>query len=60
MAGRSSQVLVRVKATLQGTFIMGLTNKAALITGGDSGIGLALAKWFVEEGVYVFITGRRR
>jgi short-subunit dehydrogenase involved in D-alanine esterification of teichoic acids len=39
---------------------MGLTNKAALITGGDSGIDLALAKWFVEEGVYVFITGRRR
>ena len=37
-----------------------LEGKIAVITGGNSGIGLATAKRFVSDGAYVFITGRRK
>jgi len=36
-----------------------LEGKVAVVTGGSSGIGLATARRFVEEGVHVVITGRR-
>ena len=37
-----------------------LEGKVAVITGGNSGIGLATARRFVADGAYLFITGRRQ
>ncbi len=37
-----------------------LEGKVALVTGGNSGIGLATARQLVADGAYVFITGRRQ
>jgi NAD(P)-dependent dehydrogenase (short-subunit alcohol dehydrogenase family) len=41
-------------------YMSNLEGKVAVITGGNSGIGLATAQQFVSDGAYVFITGRRQ
>jgi NAD(P)-dependent dehydrogenase (short-subunit alcohol dehydrogenase family) len=42
------------------TLMSKLQGKVAVITGGTAGIGFAIAKRFVDEGAFVFITGRRQ
>ncbi|MCW2915806.1 MAG: oxidoreductase, partial [Actinomycetia bacterium] len=37
-----------------------LDNKVALVTGGSTGIGLAIARRFAAEGATVYLTGRRK
>ena len=51
----------RPQRPLEGFEVVGkLDGKIAVVTGGSSGIGLAAAKAFVDEGAYVFIVGRRQ
>jgi NAD(P)-dependent dehydrogenase (short-subunit alcohol dehydrogenase family) len=45
---------------LKGSQMSKLNGKIAVVTGASSGIGLAIAKRFVDEGAFVFITGRRQ
>jgi NAD(P)-dependent dehydrogenase (short-subunit alcohol dehydrogenase family) len=37
-----------------------LEGKTAIVTGGTTGIGLAIAERFAREGAHVFVTGRRK
>ena len=39
---------------------MKLAEKIAVVTGGSTGIGLAIAKRYAAEGAHVYVTGRRQ
>jgi NAD(P)-dependent dehydrogenase (short-subunit alcohol dehydrogenase family) len=59
--GINSSLAQKVKNLSKALKVMKkLDGKIAIITGGNSGIGLATAQRFVAEGAYVFITGRRQ
>src|SRR5258708_12470405 len=61
MAGGTDQLLNQEFASFaEGKNMSKLREKVAVITGATEGIGLAIAKLFVKEGAYVFITGRRQ
>jgi NAD(P)-dependent dehydrogenase (short-subunit alcohol dehydrogenase family) len=52
--------LFRILHQFKGVIVGKLEGKVAVITGASTGMALAGAKLFVDEGAYVFITGRRQ
>src|SRR5260370_42546426 len=59
-ASGSAPAAACAKATRGRRVMRRLEGKVAVITAATSGMALATAKLFVEDGAYVFITGRRK
>jgi NAD(P)-dependent dehydrogenase (short-subunit alcohol dehydrogenase family) len=56
-----SHAAAQVEGSMQRSSVNRLAGKVGVITGGSTGMGLATAKRFVQEGIdHVFVTGRRK